>query len=343
MEYKRIFIIAEAGVNHNGNVDMAFKLVDVAKEAGADAIKFQTFKTGKVATRQSKIAGYQKRNMRKDISQYQMLKKLELSYTDFKRIKIYCDKKEIIFLSTPDEEESLNFLTDVLNISYIKIGSSDITNLPFLLKVSMKNKPVILSTGMADLGEIEKAIDCFKSLFKKNNKLFLMHCTTSYPARYCDANLNAMLTIKNAFNLPAGYSDHTPGVEVSLGAVAMGAKIIEKHFTLDKKLPGPDHKASLNPQELRNLVKSIRRLETALGNGIKKPCRDETEIMRSVRKSLVASRDLRKDDVLKKEDIEFKKPGDGISPEFYDLLTGKKLTKDIVQDEVFTWEHFFTL
>lgn len=335
----KVFIIAEAGVNHNGDINLAYKLADVAKEAGVDAIKFQTFKTEKVISKYADMASYQKKNLSTNESQYEMVKKLELSYKEFKKLKNYCNEIKIMFLSTPDEEYSLNFLVDELNMPFIKIGSGEVTNLPYLRKIAVKNKHIIMSTGMANLGEVEEAINTIKAVNSKA-KISLLHCTTNYPTSYEEVNLKAMQTLATAFKLPVGYSDHTLGIEVPIAAVAMGAKIIEKHFTLDKKLPGPDHKASLEPDELKEMVKAIRNIEAALGDGIKKPNKSEIEIMKVARRSLIATRDIRAGEIIKESDITIKRPGTGIQPKFKDIVIGMKLINNIRQDEPFIWENF---
>ena len=335
----KVFIIAEAGVNHNGDINLAYKLADIAKEAEVDAIKFQTFKTEKVISKFADMASYQKKNLNTSESQYEMAKKLELSYKEFKKLKKYCDEIKIMFLSTPDEEDSLNFLVDELNMPFIKIGSGEVTNLPYLRKIAAKNKPIIMSTGMANLGEVEEAINTIRSGNSKA-QISLLHCTTNYPTPYEEVNLKAMQTLAAAFKLPVGYSDHTLGIEVPVAAVAMGAKIIEKHFTLDKNLPGPDHKASLEPDELKEMVKAIRNIEMALGDGIKKPNKSEIEIIKIVRRSLIATRDIRAGEIIKESDITIKRPGTGILPKFKEIVIGMKLVNDIRQDEPFRWENF---
>jgi len=331
--YDKVFIIAEAGVNHNGDINLAYKLIDAAKEARVDAIKFQTFKTEKIITKYADLANYQKKNLSTKESQYEMIRKLELSYKDFKKLKDYCDKIKIIFLSTPDEECSLNFLVDELNIPIIKIGSGEVTNLPYLRKIAAKNKPLILSTGMANLGEIERAIDTIR-LVNSKVEISLLHCTTNYPSSYEEVNLKAMQTLEAAFKLPVGYSDHTLGIEVPVAAVAMGAKIIEKHFTLDKKMKGPDHKASLEPYELKNMVVSIWNIKKALGNGIKKPSNSEKKNIKIVRKSIVANCNIKKGDVFTENNITVKRPGTGISPIGWNEIIGKKAVKKFEKDEL---------
>jgi len=329
---KNVFIIAEAGVNHNGDINLAYKLVDVAKEAGVDAIKFQTFKTEKIISKYADMASYQKKNLKTNESQYEMVKKLELSYKEFKKLKNYCDEIKIMFLSTPDEERSLDFLVDELNMPFIKIGSGEVTNLPYLRKIAAKNKPLIMSTGMANLGEVEGAINTIR-LVNSKAKISLLHCTTNYPTPYEGVNLKAMQTLAAAFKLPVGYSDHTLGIEVPIAAVAMGAKIIEKHFTLDKNMKGPDHKASLEPDELKKMVVSIRNIEEALGNGIKKSSKSEEKNIKIVRKSIVANCNIKKGEVFTKNNISVKRPGTGISPMRWDEIIGRKAVKEFEKDE----------
>jgi len=334
---KGVFIIAEAGVNHNGDVNLAYKLIDEAKEAGADAVKFQTFKAEKVLSKYTKMADYQKKNLGKEVSQIEMVKSLELSYNDFEKLKNYCDEKGIIFLSSPFDKESVDFLDKL--VPYYKIPSGEIVNYPYLKHIASKNKPIIMSTGMANLSNVEKALD---TIYSVNNtvEIYLLHCTTNYPCPYDEVNLKAMLTLKEVFKLPVGYSDHTLGIEVPIAAVAIGAQIIEKHFTLDKNLLGPDHKASLEPNELKAMVNAIRNIEKALGNGIKKPNKSEKEIEKVVRKKLVATRDIKSGETISEKDIAIKRSNIGLSPDFLEVIIGKKIIKNIKEDEGFTWEHF---
>jgi len=334
---KRVFIIAEAGVNHNGSLDLAYQLIDIAKDAGADAVKFQTFKTENNISKLADKAEYQKKTTGSNKSQLEMIKKLEISFDDFVKLKKYCDKKGIMFLSTPFDHQSIDFLYDLVDI--YKIPSGEIINYPYLKHIAAKNKPLIMSTGMANLGEVEEAINTIRSVNSKA-KISLLHCTTNYPTPYEEVNLKAMQTLAAAFKLPVGYSDHTLGIEVPIAAVVIGAKIIEKHFTLDKNLPGPDHKASLEPNELKEMVKVIRNIEVALGDGIKKPNRSEIEIMKVARRSLIASRDIKVGEIIKESDIAIKRPGTGILPKFKEIIIGMKLLNDIRQDEPFRWENF---
>lgn len=325
----KCLIIAEAGVNHNGSTDIAKKLIDNAVEAGVDAIKFQTFKAENLVTKNAPKATYQK-NSTGDGSQLDMLKKLELSLEQHTELIEYCKNKGILFLSTPFDFESVDLL-EKFDITMYKIGSGDLTNIPLLRYIARLGKPMIVSTGMANLGEIECAVNAIKN--EGNKDIMLLHCTSNYPTAYEDVHLNSMITMKNSFDLDIGYSDHTVGIEVSIAAVAMGAKVIEKHFTLDKNMEGPDHKASLNPKELKEMVASIRNIEFALGSKEKK-CRDNEKNTKLVaRKSIVAALNIKKGDVITKDNITFKRPETGLSPMYTDELIGKIATEDIMLDE----------
>ena len=325
MENKRCFIIAEAGVNHNGDIGLAYKLIDAAKEAGVDCIKFQTFKTEKVISKNTEMASYQKENLQNKDTQYEMVKKLELSYENFKDLKNYCQKVGIQFLSTPDEEESLDFLVDKLNMEIIKVGSGELTNYPYLKKIALKNKEIIISTGMSNLSEIERALECIR---KYNNKeIIALHCTTNYPCPMEEVNLLAMNTIKEAFKIKVGYSDHTLGIEVPIAAVALG----------DKNMEGPDHRASLDPTELKLMVKSIRNIEKALGDGVKKPNKSEELIKKVVRRRVIIARDLEKGHILTEEDLEYKRANNGIEVEFYENVLGKKLVYSKSKEDILEW------
>ena len=328
-----VFIIAEAGVNHNGNLEIAKKLIDVAVESGADAVKFQTFKAENLVNFYAEMAEYQKKNLGKVKSQIEMLKELELSFDDFEELKKYCDEKEIIFLSTPFDIESARFLRD-LGLDIFKIASGEITNYPLLKEIGSYGKQIILSTGMADLGEIEDALDVLIENGTKEEDITVLHCNTEYPTPFEDVNLRAMLTIKEAFKVNIGYSDHTPGIEVPVAAVALGAVVIEKHFTLDRELPGPDHKASLEPYELKAMVNAIRNIEKALGNGIKKPSKSEKKNISVARKSIVAKRDIKKGEIFTEENLTVKRPGTGISPMRWKEIIGKKAPRDFKKDEI---------
>lgn len=332
-ENKPAFIIAEAGVNHNGNIKLAQKMVDAAKMAGADAVKFQTFKTEKLITHDAPKAKYQKAADSSG-SQYAMLKKLEFSESDFKMLFGYCRKKKIIFLSTPFDRESAELLND-LGVPAFKVSSGDLTDIPLLQKVAGFKKPIILSTGMSTLKEVKKAVR--KIYLIGNNKLILLHCTSNYPAKYGDINLMAMETLRKEFNLPVGYSDHTEGIEVPIAAVAMGACVIEKHFTLDKDLPGPDHKASLEPDEFGKMVKHIKNIEKAVGNGVKKPREYEAEIKKIARKSVVTARDIPKGATITWDMLAIKRPGTGIEPMSLGRLVGRHVKRAVKKDRVLTW------
>lgn len=335
----RCFIIAEAGVNHNGSLDLAKKLVDAAVEAGVDAVKFQTFEAENVVTKKAAMAEYQKKNTRKQESQLEMLKKLELKYDDFRILKDYCDKIGIIFLSTAHTEDAVDFLDPM--IPFFKVGSGDLTNLPILEKIARKKKPIIISSGMANLKEIEEALKTIRKISKK--KINLLHCTTNYPCPLREVNLKAMLLLHDKFEkrfapLEVGYSDHTEGIMVSAAAVAMGARVIEKHFTLDKNMRGPDHKASLEPKELKEMVRQIRNIELALGSGVKEPFLSEEKIKKIARKSIVANANIKKGEIIKKGMIIIKRPGTGIEPKYFAKILGKKAKKGIKKDELISWD-----
>lgn len=326
------YIIAEAGVNHNGRLDLALKLCDAAKESGVDCVKFQTWQTEKIVTRNADKASYQSENTHDtEESQFDMLKKLELSYEDFRIIQEYCHKIGIDFLSTPDEEYSLAFLMNELNLPLIKIGSGEVTNIPYLRQMASYRRPVILSTGMSTLAQVAMAYDTLIDYGAPS--VSLLHCTTNYPCPKDEVNLKAMQTMKEAFKCQCGYSDHTMGIEVPIAAVALGAEIIEKHFTLDRSMIGPDHKASLEPQELKAMVGAIRNIEMALGNGIKKPNKSELEIAKVVLKSIVAKRPILKGETLTAKNITIKRAGAGISSVHWDMIIGTKAIHDYEVDE----------
>jgi len=327
-----VFIIAEAGVNHNGDINLAKKLIDVASEAGVDAVKFQTFKAENLVTKQAKKADYQEQNTNNNDSQYKMLKQLELGFDEFIELKKYCDEKNIMFLSTPFDDDSIKFLDKLVDI--FKIPSGEITNVPYLRKIGKLQKKVILSTGMSNLCDIENALDTLIKVGTKKEDITILHANTMYPTPMEDVNLKAMLTIKEAFKCEVGYSDHTLGIEVPIAAVAMGASVIEKHFTLDKTMKGPDHKASLEPQELKNMVTFIRNIELALGDGIKKPSPSETPNMKIARKSIVAKKEIKKGEIFTEENLTVKRPGSGISPTRWDEIIGKVASRDYDMDEL---------
>jgi len=327
-----VFIIAEAGVNHNGSMVLAKRLIDAAKEACADAVKFQTFKAEEVVTENAEKAEYQKKTTSEN-SQYEMIKKLELSEDDFKELALYADKKNIIFLSSPFDLRSVDLLEEI-GVPLFKIASGEITNFPLIKKIASKGKPIILSTGMATIGEIEEAII---ELEKKTNDIILMHCVTNYPVKAVDVNLKVIETLRYTFKLPVGFSDHTMGIEMPIAAVALGICVIEKHFTLNKNFEGPDHKASLEPHELKKMIKSIRNIEKGLGNGIKKLTDDEKEIKKVARKSIVAKVDILKGTMLTEDVLAIKRPGIGIEPKFFKNVIGKILITDLKKDELLRW------
>jgi len=324
-----VYIIAEAGVNHNGSVEIAKKLIRVAKDCGADAIKFQTFKAEKLVSKNTPKARYQMENDKGGSTQFEMLKKLELNPEDFIELKKYCEETGIDFLSSPFDEASCDFLEEI-GVTSFKIGSGEITNIPFLKHIAHKCKPIILSTGMSTLGEVKEALSAIYN--ETSEKVSLLHCVTEYPAPFDQINLTAMQTLKNVFKVPVGYSDHTVGIEIALAAVAMGAEIIEKHFTLDKSMEGPDHKASIEPSEFKSMVLAIRNIESALGDGIKKPAKCEIPNMQIARKSLHLSKNINKGDIIRNEDLVMKRPGSGLGYQYIDFFTGKKAKRDLEED-----------
>ncbi|DAB27732.1 MAG: N-acetylneuraminate synthase [Sulfurimonas sp. RIFOXYD12_FULL_33_39] len=326
-----VFIIAEAGVNHNGDINLAKKLIDAAAACNVDAVKFQTFSAELSISKHTQKAEYQKMGTDDSQTQFDMVKKLELSYDEFKELKEYCDKKGVLFLSTPDEIESADFLSQLQDI--FKIGSAEITNLPLLRHIGALGKKIVLSTGMATMDEIKNALEILIKAGTKRSNITLLHATTEYPTLMQDVNLKAMITIGSTFNVDYGYSDHTLGIEVPIAAVAMGAKIIEKHFTLDKAMEGPDHQASLNPQELKEMVKAIRNIETALGDGIKTPTKNELKNIDVCRKSIVARVDIKEGDIFSNNNLTIKKPGDGMSPMLWESVINQTATKDYKKDE----------
>jgi N,N'-diacetyllegionaminate synthase len=324
----KTFIIAEAGVNHNGSVELAKKLIDGAKAAGCDAVKFQTFIAEKAVSKNAEKAEYQKKLTGAEEGQLEMIKKLELSFEAFRELKKYCDLREIKFMSTPFDLESVDLLAS-LGVECFKVPSGEIVNLPLLRRVASCQKKVILSTGMAILEEVRAAINVLSPC-----EVALLHCTTEYPCPYNEVNLRAMQTLKQEFNLEIGYSDHTEGIEVSIAAVAIGAVIIEKHFTLDKNMDGPDHKASADPQELKQMVLAIRHIGQALGNGEKKPSPSELRNMPIVRKSIFAKRSIKKGEIFSEDNLTTKRPGTGISPMRWDEVIGSIAQKDYLEDDM---------
>ena len=334
MSHNKTFIIAEAGVNHNGSLEMAFQLIDVAVAAGADAVKFQTFKAEKVIAVNAPKASYQKETTGSNESQLEMVKKLELDETAHTKLYQYCRQKGIQFLSTPFDLESIDLLYR-LGLEIFKIPSGEITNLPYLRKLGALKKRLILSTGMADLGEIEDALDVLTEYGTPLENITVLHCNTEYPTPFEDVNLRAMLTIQNAFpEIAVGYSDHTIGIEVPIAAVAMGATVIEKHFTLDRNLPGPDHRASLEPLELSAMISGIRNIEKALGTGSKKPSPSELKNKPVARKSIVAALPIKKGETFTDMNITVKRPGIGITPMRWDEMIGRKAGRDYKTDEI---------
>tara|TARA_B100000959_G_scaffold282798_1_gene350034 strand:- start:2480 stop:3481 length:1002 start_codon:yes stop_codon:yes gene_type:complete len=332
----KTFIIAEAGVNHNGSIELARKMIDVAVEAGADAIKFQTFKAEKVVSRYAPKAEYQKKTTTADESQLEMIKKLELGVDAHRELIAHCRQKNIQFLSSPFDLESIDLLNE-LGLDIFKTPSGEITNLPYLRKIGALKKEIILSTGMADLGEIEDAIDVLMEAGTKLKNITVLHCNTEYPTPMQDVNLTAMETIALKFCVRVGYSDHTLGIEIPIAAVALGAIVIEKHFTLDKNMKGPDHRASLEQDELKTMVNAIRNIEKTLGNGIKKPSPSELKNMVIARKSIVAARDIRKGEAFTEENLTIKRPGTGISPMRWDEVIGQRARKAHNIDELISW------
>jgi len=356
---KHTFIIAEAGVNHNGSIELAKELIDAAHEAGADAVKFQSFKAENLVSKNAVKAEYQARNTGNNESQFEMIKKLELDQHAHQLLHEYCGRLGLMFLSTPFDSASLELLVDTFDLPLIKISSGEITNAPFLLEIAQTGKSVILSTGMSTLGDIEQAlavlaygympsdvppsVNAFKNAYCDSagqamlqQKVSLLHCTTEYPAPFEDVNLRAMDTLISAFSLPVGLSDHTKGIAIPVAAVARGASIIEKHFTIDKTLPGPDHRASLDPIELGSMVDAIRQVEQALGRSIKVATASEIKNRAVARKSLVALKSIQKGEVFTVDNLGVKRPGDGISPVAYWDMLGRAASKDYQEDELVT-------
>jgi len=333
MSNHKTFIIAEAGVNHNGNIDLAKQMIDVALKSGADAVKFQTFKTENLVSKIAPKADYQKFLTGNSESQFEMIKKLELDETAHKILFTYCRGKSIQFLSSPFDLESIDLL-DKLGMEIFKIPSGEITNLPYLRKIGGLNKKVIMSTGMAYLDEIEDALKLLINTGIELKNITVLHCNTEYPTPMEDVNLQAIITIAKAFSVSLGYSDHTLGIETAIAAVALGAQVIEKHFTLDKNLKGPDHKASLEPHEFKRMVNAIRNIEKALGNGIKKPSPSELKNKPIARKSIIAVCDIQRGEKFTEKNIAAKRPGTGISPMRWDEVIGRKASRNFNEDEI---------
>jgi len=328
-----VFIIAEAGINHNGSIDIAIQLIDAAKKAGVDAVKFQTFRAEHLVSISAPKADYQKNNTTRDESQLEMLKKLELDADSHRILIDYCRKKDIEFLSSPFDLESVDLLNE-LKLETFKIPSGEITNIPYLRKIGSLNKQVIMSTGMADMKEVRDALDTLLIAGTNKEKITILHCNTEYPTVVEDVNLLAMLTLKKELGVEVGYSDHTLGIAVPIAAAALGAKIIEKHFTLNRNMDGPDHKASLEPAELKVMVSAIRDIEKALGNGVKKPSLSETRNKAITRKSIVALRDIKKGELLTEENMISKRPAIGISPIDWDTIINTSAKRDFQRDEI---------
>ena len=333
LKFKKVFIIAEAGVNHNGSIELAKKMVDAAKESCVDAVKFQTFKAERVVSKKAEKAQYQKDATNESESQFEMLSKLELDLEAHKELIAYCEKKSIMFLSTPFDHDSIDMLYD-LGLEIFKIPSGEITNLPYLRHIGSLGKKVVLSTGMSNLKEVGDALNILINVGTSKDNITVLHANTMYPTPMEDVNLNAMLTMQKEFGVSIGYSDHTLGIEVDIAAVAMGASVIEKHFTLDKFMKGPDHQASLEPQELRAMVDAIRNTEKALGSSIKEPSSSESININIARKSIVASQSIKKGEKLSSENITTKRPGTGISPMEWDEIIGTFAKKNYRMDDL---------
>lgn len=331
LDMDRVLIIAEAGVNHNGSLELAYKMVDEAKKAGADIIKFQTAKPELVISKFAEKAEYQKNTTGNDESQLEMCKKIHLKFEEYIPLKEYCEKIGIKFLSTPFDLDSIRFLEE-LGCDMWKIPSGEITNYPYLVEIAKTGKPIIMSTGMSMISEIRSAMDVLK--LNGAGEIILLHCTTEYPTPYKDVNLNALKTLDKEFGVKVGYSDHTNGITIPIAAVAMGASVIEKHFTLDKNMEGPDHKASLEPDELKQMVDAIRCVEIAKGDGIKKPAESEIKNISIARKSIVAKRNIMKGEVLSEDNITTKRPGNGISPMRWNEVLGMVAIRDFEEDEL---------
>lgn len=328
---KEVFIIAEAGVNHNGSIEIAKRLIEEAAKAGANAVKFQSFRAEKLVTKNAQKASYQKETTGNDEGQYEMIKRLELDYHKHEELMDYAKEKGILFLSSPFDLESIDLL-ERLGLEIFKIPSGEITNYPYLVKIASLRKKIILSTGMANLSEIEDALEVLQKHGAKD--ITVLHCNTEYPTPMEDVNLSAMLTIRDAFKVPVGYSDHTEGIEIPIAAVAIGAKVIEKHFTLDKLMEGPDHRASLEPKELQAMVAAIRNIEQAMGNGKKTPSDSEKKNKAVVRKSIVAARDIREGELLTEENLTVKRPAGGLSPMRWREVLSQVAKRDFLEDEM---------
>lgn len=330
---KKVYIIAEAGVNHNGDLGLAKKMIEVAAQAGVDAVKFQSFTAENLVTKTAEKADYQKITTAKSESQFRMLKRLEIDVKAHHILIDHCKNNNVQFLSSPFDLDGIDLLNS-LGLELFKIPSGEINNVPYLRKIGQLNKKIIFSSGMSNLSEIEFALDILTRNGTKKDNISVLHCNTEYPTPFEDVNLKAMITIKKAFHVEVGYSDHTPGIAVPIAAVALGATIIEKHFTLDKNMEGPDHKASLDPTELIEMVKSIRNIEKSIGDGIKRPSASELKNKNIVRKSIVAATDIKKGDIFTEQNLTVKRPGMGVSPIFWDNIIGKKSDADFKKDSL---------
>lgn len=326
----KTLIIAEAGVNHNGSLEIAKQLVDAAKKSGADIVKFQTAKIDSLVSRFADMAEYQKNNIGRVEPQKEMLRRLLLKFEDFSKLAQYCKAKDIQFLSTPFDLESIEFLNDL--VPFWKIPSGEITNYPYLIKIARTHKPLVVSTGMCELSEIDDAMNLLRQ--NEAGKITLLHCNTQYPTPYEDVNLKAMETLRERYGVEVGYSDHTKGIEVPIAAVAMGATVIEKHFTLDRTMEGPDHKASLEPSELKAMVGSIRNIEKAIGSGSKRPTASEMGNRAVARKSIVAKKNIKQGEILTEENLTTKRPGSGISPMRWNKVIGTAAIRNFGEDEL---------
>ena len=329
----KTFIIAEAGVNHNGSIKIAKKLIDVASKAGVDAVKFQTFKAEDLVIKNAAKTSYQRKNTNIKESQFEMLKKYQLSYEDHKKLYLYCKFKKIIFISSPFDNKSIDLLDD-LGLDLFKIPSGEINNLPYLRHLGKLKKKIILSTGMSNIFEVKNSLETLIRSGTKKKNIILLHSNTEYPTPFKDVNLKAMTKMGKDLNIKFGYSDHTLGIEVAIAAVAMGANCIEKHFTLDRNMVGPDHKASLEPQQLKKMVSAIRNIELALGNSVKKPSISELKNIKLVRKSIVSKKKIKKGEVFNVDNIDIKRPGTGISPMKWDKIIGTSAKKNYDKDEL---------
>jgi N,N'-diacetyllegionaminate synthase len=333
----KVLIIAEAGVNHNGDISLAKKLIDIAYQSGADAVKFQTWKSGEITGRFAIKVPYLEEATNEEETRFELSKKLCLSYDTFRELKIYSEKVGIEFLSTPDGFESLDFLVDELDMSIIKVGSTELNHISFLESIGSKKRPVILSTGLGTLAEVDIAISALRRGGGTDLPITLLQCTSQYPAPPEEMNLHVIKTYAQAFSVAVGLSDHSSGIEAAIASVAIGASVIEKHFTLDRNLEGPDHAASLEPGELKDMVEALHRVKIMLGNGVKAPTLSEKNNMKGIRRSVVASRDLDADSLLTVNDLICKRPGTGVAPPYMTLLIGRKIKKSMMKDEPFHW------